>query len=403
MNRKPHIQPESEDLIRQAAPAFPVPKKEYKEEVKERVVKTFTKHLENLGYSHGTILVAKRSITEFLEKNPNYKVATKTTITDHYEYLKQRPNKTRPGNLSDSVVSMHMYSLRLFYDFLEQTGIIENPTTRTSFPKAKYNERAILTREEIKQLYEAAETMKEKTFLALFYGCGLRRSEAEKLNVQDIDIDSGLLYVREGKGRKRRVIPMSGKVKTDVENYITHERKFEIKLQHEESLMINGHGTRMTKSTYYKFFGRLLVKSGIEKSVSIHNLRHTIATHLLEKNHKNTNQLIINLRGQPETGEGINYLVETMRHKYPDRKLNVRTIRQSVIANLLKPVSAGGKGKGLREVQYFAGHRKISSTERYRQTGLEELKTAIMKYHPVGHIMEISKSYAQGRPEAHGW
>jgi len=59
-------------------------------------------------------------------------------------------------------------------------------------------------------------------------------------------------------------------------------------------------------------------------------------------------------------------------------------IRQSLIANLLKPVSAGGHGKGLREVQYFARHRKISNTERYRQTGLEELKTAIMKYHPLG-------------------
>jgi site-specific recombinase XerD len=301
-----------------------------------------------------------------------------------------------------------MYSIRLFYDYLEQTGIItENPTTLTSFPKAKYKERIILTREDIKQLYEAAETMKEKTFLALFYGCGLRRSEAEKLNVHDIDMESGLLYVREGKGKKRRAVPMSEKVKADLGNYINFERKYEVKLHHEASLMINGRGTRMTKSTYYKFFGRLLVKSGIALSagagISIHNLRHTIATHLLEKNHKNTNQLIINLRGQPETGEGINYLVETMRHKYPDRKLNVRTIRQSVIANLLKPVSAGGKGKGLREVQYFAGHRKISSTERYRQTGLEELKTAIMKYHPVGHIMEISKSYVQGRPEAHGW
>jgi integrase/recombinase XerD len=283
MDTKPQIQPKNKDLIRQATPAFPVPKKEYKGEVKERVVKTFTKHLENLGYSHGTILVAKRSVTEFLEKNPNYKAATKTTITDHYEYLKQRPNLTRPGNLSDSVVSMHMYSIRLFYDFLEQTGIItENPMNLTSFPKARHDERAILTREEIKQLYEAADTMKEKTFLALFYGCGLRRSEAEKLNVHDIDIETGLLYVREGKGRKRRVIPMSGKVKTDVENYINHERKYEVKLHHEESLMINGRGTRMTKSTYYKFFGRLLVKSGINKPVSIHNLRHTIATHLLE-------------------------------------------------------------------------------------------------------------------------
>jgi integrase/recombinase XerD len=111
---------------------------------------------------------------------------------------------------------------------------------------------------------------------------------------------------------------------------------------------------------------------------------HEVRPELLEKNQKETSQLVINLRGQEETGEGINYLVETMRHKYPGRKLNVRTIRQSVIANLLKPTSAGGKGKGLREVQYFAGHRKISSTERYRQTGLEELKAAVMKYHPLG-------------------
>jgi integrase/recombinase XerD len=207
----------------------------------------------------------------------------KTTITDHYQYLKQRPNKTRPGNLSDSVVSMHMYSIRLFYDYLEQTGIItENPTTLTSFPKAKYKERIILTREEIRQLYSAADTMKEKAFLALFYGCGLRRSEAEKLNVHDIDMESGLLYVREGKGKKRRAVPMSEKVKADLGNYINLERKYEIKLHHEASLMINGRGTRMTKSTYYKFFGRLLVKSGINKPVSIHNLRHTIATHLLE-------------------------------------------------------------------------------------------------------------------------
>jgi integrase/recombinase XerD len=282
-NRKPQIQSANKDLIRQTRPAFPVPKKEYKGEVKERVAKTFINHLENLGYSHGTILVAKRCITEFLEKNPNYKTATKTTITDHYQYLRQRPNKTRPGNLSDSVVSMHMYSIRLFYDYLEQTGKIrENPMTLISFPKAKYKEKIILTGEEIKQLYGATDTMKEKAFLALFYGCGLRRSEAEKLNVQDIDAGSGLLYVREGKGKKRRVVPMGEKVKTDLENYINHERKHEIKLHYEASLMINGRGTRMTKSTYYKFFGRLLVKSGIEKPVSIHNLRHTIATHLLE-------------------------------------------------------------------------------------------------------------------------
>jgi site-specific recombinase XerD len=193
----------------------------------------------------------------------------KISYWDNIDKLRAKVKRHLQGQLDQLELSMHMYSIRLFYDYLEQTGIIhENPTTLIRFPKAKYKERTILTREEIKQLYIAADTMKEKAFLALFYGCGLRRSEAEKLNVQDIDAGSGLLYVREGKGKKRRVVPMGEKVKTDLENYINHERKHEIKLHYEASLMINGRGTRMTKSTYYKFFGRLLVKSGIEKSMS---------------------------------------------------------------------------------------------------------------------------------------
>jgi site-specific recombinase XerD len=201
----------------------------------------------------------------------------KISYWDNIDKLRAKVKRHLQGQLDQ------LELIRLFYDYLEQTGIIhENPTTLIRFPKAKYKERTILTREEIKQLYIAADTMKEKAFLALFYGCGLRRSEAEKLNMHDIDMESGFLYVREGKGKKRRAVPMSEKVKADLGNYINLERRYEIKLHHEASLMINGRGTRMTKSTYYKFFGKLLVKAEIHKSISIHNLRHTIATHLLE-------------------------------------------------------------------------------------------------------------------------
>jgi integrase/recombinase XerD len=64
-------------------------------------------------------------------------------------------------------------------------------------------------------------------------------------------------------------------------------------------------------------------------------------------------------------------------HLFPDRSLNAKTTRQSVIANLLK------QGHDLRLVQVFAGHKHPSSTERYRQTGVEELKAGIIKYHPL--------------------
>lgn len=91
-----------------------------------------------------------------------------------------------------------------------------------------------------------------------------------------------------------------------------------------------------------------------------------------------TDRLIITLRGTAENGEGINYLLETFKTQFPGRTLNARTIRQSVITNQLK------EGKDLRVVQVFAGHKKISTTERYRQNGLEELQLAIDKYHPLG-------------------
>ena len=90
-----------------------------------------------------------------------------------------------------------------------------------------------------------------------------------------------------------------------------------------------------------------------------------------------TQKLIISKAGNPENGEGISYLIECCRHLFPARKLNAKTIRQSVIANLLK------SGNDLRVVQAFAGHKYPSATEKYKQTQVEALKQAVLKHHPL--------------------
>ena len=90
-----------------------------------------------------------------------------------------------------------------------------------------------------------------------------------------------------------------------------------------------------------------------------------------------TQKLIISKLGTEENGEGIGYIIETCRHLFPDRKLNAKTIRQSVITNLLK------EGKDLRLVQAFAGHKYPSATEKYKQTHIEHLKQQVLKYHPL--------------------
>ncbi len=91
-----------------------------------------------------------------------------------------------------------------------------------------------------------------------------------------------------------------------------------------------------------------------------------------------TDALILTKRGTAERGEGIHYLASTFRHRFKGRSLTPETIRQSVIANLLK------QGHDLRMVQVFAGHKYPSSTERYKQSQIEELKAAVLRYHPFG-------------------
>jgi len=80
-----------------------------------------------------------------------------------------------------------------------------------------------------------------------------------------------------------------------------------------------------------------------------------------------------------QTTELFKNLFKPFKKQFPERKLNPKTIRQSVIANKLK------SGIDLRKVQYFAGHKYIGSTEKYRQTGIEELKAGIEKYHPLNN------------------
>lgn len=94
-----------------------------------------------------------------------------------------------------------------------------------------------------------------------------------------------------------------------------------------------------------------------------------------------TNHLLLTQRGTPERGEGIHYLVETLRPLLPGKRLTPTTIRQSVIAGRLKA------GQDLRHVQAFAGHKKVSATEKYKQNNLAELRLAVERFHPLGNSL----------------
>ncbi|MDV7395951.1 hypothetical protein RZS08_31455, partial [Arthrospira platensis SPKY1] len=100
-------------------------------------------------------------------------------IEAHYAYLLERPNQNTGGALSLQTVSGYLYALRLFFSYAQQTDLIEeNPMSALRFPPHQTGQRQALSKTQIAKLYAACQNEQERALLALFYGCGLRRSEA---------------------------------------------------------------------------------------------------------------------------------------------------------------------------------------------------------------------------------
>jgi integrase/recombinase XerD len=250
----------------------------------------YSHQLERLGYSPASRKVMQGYVREFLHYLQSNQLGIETLTTQHIAHylthLEERPNLTRGGTLSESSLAYHIFSLKALFTYLEQGAFIPvNPMSSLVLKSPVKREREAMSREMIQCLYEAAETLRDRAMLGLFYGLGLRRSEAEKLNIADVSLKSSVLYVREGKGRKRRAVPMSEQVKQDLYNYLCYERGFYVRRPTEDNrqaFMLNRYGNRMRGLSYDRHLKQLLEKAGLPLHWSLHHLRHSIATHLLE-------------------------------------------------------------------------------------------------------------------------
>jgi len=266
-----------------------------KTEQYKTLLEDYRKHIDILGYSENGKQIKYSNVAEFLtqleyQEHTQIEKVLSVDIVHHYNYLKNRPHKKQEGVLSLKTISHHMQSIRVFFAFLQEIGIIiNNPMSTLKFnhPQSKPTQRTILTIAEIKELYRTAETLQERVILSLGYGCGLRAMELVSVNMEDIKTGDGILIVPKGKGNKRRVIPISTGVKKDIENYIENERDIYLIDEAARALLLNIKGDRMRKYTCRKILKKLILRTEnqdiIKKEISIHNLRHSIATHLLEQ------------------------------------------------------------------------------------------------------------------------
>jgi len=252
--------------------------------------------LQALGYSKSTVYYNPRQIGEYLHylKSQNIKNLeevkeehTKAYITE----LKTRKHKRRNGILSASYLNKNIGIIRSFGKFVRQVYGKTIPTEIKNYETIE-SQTIVLTKQEVKSLYRATKEdglgMRDRAMLGVYYGCGLRRSEGEQLNLTDIQLEEKLLIVRKGKNNKERIVPFTEGIQNDFRVYINHGRKELLNSpwsngSNQESFFVSRKGKRVHASSLYQRFKKLANLAGIIKQVGLHTLRHSIATHLLQQ------------------------------------------------------------------------------------------------------------------------
>jgi integrase/recombinase XerD len=252
------------------------------------------KYLQAVGYSKASCNSFSSGIKEFLWCIEKLKIMSidqveESDIENFYNYQQERPGITTGESLSESRITLNMYVLKLFFQHLQDIEqIAVNPMGNLDYVRAyKRTRENLLSKADIAKLYDECQTAKQKAMLGIIYGCGLRRQEAVRLNASDIHFRNALLYVREGKGGRKRTIPLNSKVLSDLKEYYHHQRQQELKYNNPDTAFIlNSHGTRMQGDGYCRAIKKLIQKSGLNQKISLHYFRHAIATHLLESGMK---------------------------------------------------------------------------------------------------------------------
>jgi len=271
-------------------------------------------------YSASTVKSYLFAVHRYLEKS-GHEGASYLELMDYIGWLRREKESIR----------LDLHALKSYYRYLVQIGArADNPAQSIRLRDQQRKDvqlQDLFSPEELDRLLERVERYpilkhRNKIIISLLIYQGLQTGEIRRLSIDDVDLEAGTIEIR-------------------------------------ASRTSNGRSLKLQANQVYWLIQYL------EK-----NRNELLKT--------DTNQLIISKLGKAENGEGISYLVSTKQHLFPSRKLNPKTIRQSVIANLLKA------GKDLRVVQVFAGHKYSSSTERYRQDNVDELKNEVLKYHPLG-------------------
>jgi integrase/recombinase XerD len=189
--------------------------------------------------------------------------------------------------LSVRTQARNLVAIRNFFKFLRAERVIKSdPSALISLPKAGRKLPQTLTLDEVTRLLDTPDLdsdlgLRDAAMLEVLYATGLRVSELISLKTADLDLKTGLVRAL-GKGRKQRLVPMGEQARRAGVRYLGEARPALIKGE-TDVLFITRRGGGMTRQGFWKLLKNYALRAGIKKNLSPHKLRHSFATHLLER------------------------------------------------------------------------------------------------------------------------
>ncbi len=229
----------------------------------------FENYLRSKRYSPNTIKTYSDSLKTFFrfcsEKRID-ELDTDDVIRFNNDYILRK-------GLSSSFQNQVINAIKLFYRKRFNKNMELDNLHRPRSEKRLPN---VLSKEEVKAILEAPINLKHRAMLSLIYACGLRRSELLNLTLKDVHSDRKLLLIRQSKGKKDRVVPISEKIIDILREYYKAYKPMTWLFEGQKA------GDKYSERSIQLVLNHALEKASIKKPVTLHWLRHSYATHLLE-------------------------------------------------------------------------------------------------------------------------
>ena len=231
-------------------------------------IESFVRWMRSKRYSENTIKTycdALKTFLKYYSAKDIEDITNKDVIDYNNDYI-------RKHNYSASFQNQTVNAIKLFFKTVlnskMETETIHRPKSGKQLPN-------VLSKEEVKKILEACANLKHRAMLTLIYSCGLRRSELLNLTFEHVDANRKLLIIKSAKGNKDRITPLSEKVLALLRDYY--------KAYKPQKYLFEGmYGGQYDERSLASILKRAVTMANIKKPVTLHWLRHSYATHLLE-------------------------------------------------------------------------------------------------------------------------